>query len=76
MAAKPGTIVNLSRPGAIDTGDTAMDDRILRLLRRRREIEAEQHELERELREISRELFERRNDALFAEIESKNLLSA
>ncbi len=53
-----------------------MDQRILRLLRRRREIEAEQEELSRELRDIGHELFERRNDALFAEIAKKNGLDS
>jgi hypothetical protein len=43
---------------------------ILRLLRGRRKIEAEQHELERELREISRELFEVSNEDKY------NVLSA
>jgi hypothetical protein len=51
-----------------------MNTRLFNLLRRQREIEAEQEELSRELREISREIFERRNDALFADMEKANLL--
>lgn len=36
----------------------------MKLLRRQREIEAEQHELTRQAREISRELTQRRDDEL------------
>jgi hypothetical protein len=40
---------NAARPGAgIDTGDVYMNERVLRLLKRQREIEAEQAELSRE----------------------------
>lgn len=59
---------NAARPEAgIDTGDVRMNERVLRLLKRQREIEAEQHELERELRAISRELIERRFDQQYDE---------
>jgi hypothetical protein len=67
-------LINLSRPDSIECSDAKMNTRLFNLLRRQREIEAEQEELSRELREISREIFERRNDALFADMEKANLL--
>ncbi|MBV8744413.1 MAG: hypothetical protein JO134_05165 [Xanthobacteraceae bacterium] len=56
----------------LDLGDVHMDERILRLLRRHRELEAERQELDRELREISRELFERNADFLAELASSKH----
>jgi hypothetical protein len=59
---------NAANPDAgVDTGDVAMNERVIRLLRRQREIEAEQAELSRELREISWELIERRFDEQYNE---------
>lgn len=57
----PVSIINFARP---DSFNIQMDARILKLLRRAREIEALQEELTREAREISRELTQRRDDEL------------
>ena len=73
---RPFPIINLGQPDNVDgvTWSTEMDDRLRKLLHRRRDLISEGQEIERQLRIIEREIMDRRWAA--AEAAAENLLSA